>query len=182
MTIKDAIRRIRNHMDVHRIGQYPHILIGEAFNMAITALQEKAEREDLKPLTIEELRKMNGEPVWVEELSKLTDQTGWALVEVDDRGTYKDVPYVKCHICTWDVSFRGLHCYRHKPRMDPDPKIEVMEQYYVVTKNDFPYGYKRIADRCGVSEGDLLKVNGLSWDTPLYPGQHLWIPKPKEEK
>ena len=83
---------------------------------AAEAIKEKLEREDPKPLTIEELQQMNGEPVWVEELSKLIDQTGWALVEVADRGTYKGIPYVKCHICTWDVSFRGLHCYRHKPK------------------------------------------------------------------
>lgn len=90
----------------------------EAIIMAIKALQEKAEREDPQLLTNEDLRKMNGEPVWVKELSELNDQTGWALVEVDDRGTYKGIPYVKCSICTWDVTFRGLHCYRHKPKED----------------------------------------------------------------
>lgn len=83
---------------------------------AADAIKEKLEREDPKPLTIEELKQMNGEPVWVYELSELIDQTGWALVEVADRGSYKGIPYVKCHICTWDVSFRGLHCYRHKPK------------------------------------------------------------------
>ena len=79
-------------------------------------IQARQEAEKNEPLTIEELKQMNGEPVWVKELSELIDQTGWALVEVDDRGAYKGIPYVKCHICTWDVSFRGLHCYRHKPK------------------------------------------------------------------
>ena len=116
MTIAEAIKRIRDHMEVHRIVEGNGLYIYEALAMAITALQEKAEREDPKLLTIEELQQMNGEPVWVAELSKLIDQTGWALVEVADRGTYKGIPYVKCHICTWDVSFRGLHCYRHKPK------------------------------------------------------------------
>ena len=65
MTADEAIKRIRNHMEVHRIGQYPHVLIGEAFDAAIAALQEKAEREDPKPLTIEELHNMIGEPVYI---------------------------------------------------------------------------------------------------------------------
>ena len=116
MTIEEAIKRINQHMSIHHIGQYPHIHLAEAMQMAIEALREKAERENPKPLTIEELRQMDGEPVWVKELSELIDQTGWALVEVADRGTYKGIPYVKCHICTWDVSFRGLHCYRHRPK------------------------------------------------------------------
>lgn len=112
MTIQEALHQIR----LQREFQKPFSELIDAYTMAIVALKEKAERENPKPLTIEELRQMDGEPVWVKELSELIDQTGWALVEVADRGTYKGVPYVKCHICTWDVSFRGLHCYRYKPK------------------------------------------------------------------
>lgn len=36
-----------------------------AFLLAVEALREKAEREDPKPLTLEELRQMDGEPVWI---------------------------------------------------------------------------------------------------------------------
>lgn len=84
--------------------------------LARIALREQEERENPKQLTIEELRQMNGEPVWVAELSGLVDQTGWALVEVDDRGYYKDIPFVRCHICQWNVISRKLHCYRYKPK------------------------------------------------------------------
>lgn len=119
-TIHDAIRALHSpgyHLrNYDEYGIYIDDELKKAMSMAVNALEEKYEREYPKPLTIDELRQMNGEPVWVEELSKLIDQTGWALVEVADRGTYKDIPYVKCHICTWDVSFRGLHCYRHKPK------------------------------------------------------------------
>lgn len=45
MTIADAIKRIRAHMAVHRIGVPPHIHIKEALDMAIDALQEKLKRE-----------------------------------------------------------------------------------------------------------------------------------------
>lgn len=41
MTNEEAIHRIQEHMRVHKIGQYPHVLIKEALDMAITALQEQ---------------------------------------------------------------------------------------------------------------------------------------------
>ena len=63
---------------------------------------------------------------------------------------------------------------------DAPQEIEVMEKFYVVTKNDWPKGYKHIADRYGVNVDDLLRVNNLTWDDLLTPGQKLWIPKRKE--
>lgn len=39
MNEKEAIERIIDHMEVHRIGEYPHIKLAEALNMAITALR-----------------------------------------------------------------------------------------------------------------------------------------------
>lgn len=48
MTIQEAIRRIRQHISVHHIGQPPHYYIGKALDMAIEALQEKALREKKK--------------------------------------------------------------------------------------------------------------------------------------
>lgn len=41
----EAIRRIEDHIEVHKIGQYPHLFIGQALCMAIIALKEQAERE-----------------------------------------------------------------------------------------------------------------------------------------
>lgn len=40
MTNKEAILRIEDHIRVHHIGEYPHIYIAEALNMAIDALKE----------------------------------------------------------------------------------------------------------------------------------------------
>lgn len=40
MTNKEAILRIEDHIRVHHIGEYPHIHIAEALNMAIEALKE----------------------------------------------------------------------------------------------------------------------------------------------
>lgn len=44
MKREEAIKRIRDHMDLHRIGDYPHINLREALNMAISALREQEER------------------------------------------------------------------------------------------------------------------------------------------
>ena len=46
MSIQEAIKRINEHMSIHPIGQYPHIYLAEAMQMAIDALREKAEREN----------------------------------------------------------------------------------------------------------------------------------------
>lgn len=45
MTPQEAISRIREHMVVHHIGEYPHIELAEALNMAITALMNMEEVE-----------------------------------------------------------------------------------------------------------------------------------------
>lgn len=39
MNEREAIERIRDHMEVHRIEEYPHIKLVEALNMAIDALR-----------------------------------------------------------------------------------------------------------------------------------------------
>lgn len=67
MTREEAIKRIENHMEVHRIGEYPHIKISEALNMALSALREQEERDNPKPLTnADRIRAMSDE-----ELCKL---------------------------------------------------------------------------------------------------------------
>ena len=39
MNREEAIERIRAYMEVHRIGEYPHIKLAEALNLAINALR-----------------------------------------------------------------------------------------------------------------------------------------------
>ena len=62
MDRKEAILRIKGHMKHHGIGKYPHLKLKEALDMAIAALSQPNE-----PLTLEQLRKMDGEPVWIVE-------------------------------------------------------------------------------------------------------------------
>ena len=48
MTREEAINRIKDHMVVHHIGEYPHIKLKEALDMALAALRpvsrEQAEK------------------------------------------------------------------------------------------------------------------------------------------
>ena len=48
MTKEEAINRIEDHMEVHHIGEYPHIKLKEALDMALSALRpvsrEQAEK------------------------------------------------------------------------------------------------------------------------------------------
>ena len=52
MNREEAINRIENHMEVHGIGEYPHIALKEALDMAITAL---------RPVSREQVERMRGE-------------------------------------------------------------------------------------------------------------------------
>ena len=56
------------------------------FDVALQALQEKAERDNPQPLTIEQLRQMDGEPVWVKVLSPIGDvKDSWFLIDCENR-------------------------------------------------------------------------------------------------
>lgn len=48
MTNIEAIRLIKDHMQVHKIGVYPHINLAEALNMAIDALEKQENLEQKK--------------------------------------------------------------------------------------------------------------------------------------
>lgn len=66
----------------------------EAVRLSLEALREKAEREDTRPLTIEELRQMDGEPVFLEyELGQHT-YSGWNVL----KSVYltEEGDYLKC--------------------------------------------------------------------------------------
>ena len=73
MDRKEAVLRIKNHMEHHGIGKYPHLKLKEALDMAIAALSPPNE-----PLTLEQLREMDGEPVWIVESH---DWGHWELSE-----------------------------------------------------------------------------------------------------
>ena len=61
MTIEEAIKAMQNIDLMLSVTESEH----EAARMAISALRAQAERENPQPLTMKELRRMDGQPVWV---------------------------------------------------------------------------------------------------------------------
>lgn len=66
MTLEKALD-ILNRAEVMVLNRPPKQFL-EAGNLAMKALEDlvRAERESSRPLTIEELRQINGEPVWLD--------------------------------------------------------------------------------------------------------------------
>ena len=79
---------------------------------AADAIREKLEREDPKPLTLEELRQMEGEPVWV----KHYHGGEWVTVHWD---YVRRISY-SCKACLFEHEYgRDWIAYRHKPKEVP---------------------------------------------------------------
>ena len=65
------------------------------------------------PLTLDELREMDGEPVWDEDVEH------WALIDIEKGGQWDGVPFAiwaeNGMKFTYNIKNRGLHCYRRPP-------------------------------------------------------------------
>ena len=93
------------------------------FEIAAAALREKAEREDPKSLTLEELRQMDGEPVWVNDLC--TKAHGeYCVISIEKPMVFQDIDHYNAAYIpgvehTWyefgDYG-REWIAYRHKPK------------------------------------------------------------------
>lgn len=68
MTRKEAIARIKDHMEHHGIGEYPHVKLAEALNMALTALRPVNREQVEKVWTgCEKCRDQANWPSWIEK-------------------------------------------------------------------------------------------------------------------
>ena len=70
-----------------------------------------------EPLTLEQLREMNGQPVWVEEINH------WALIDIETGGRWSGIPFAVgaengASFC-YNIKARNLHCYRCMPLPEP---------------------------------------------------------------
>lgn len=65
------------------------------------------------PLTLEQLREMDGQPVWDEDVER------WALVSVSDAGKWKDIPFALFEKNStrfeWNIEGRELSLYSYPP-------------------------------------------------------------------
>lgn len=68
------------------------------------------------PLTLEQLREMDGQPVWVEDVEH------WALIDIEKGGQWDGIPFAMWAEngakFTYNVKSRDLHCYRRPPEDD----------------------------------------------------------------
>lgn len=76
----------------------------KAKEIAISALREKLEREKNEPLTLDELRKMYGEPVWVVWPDGRVKSQWWVIGDADWKVLEFFRDYGKTHVA-----------YRNKP-------------------------------------------------------------------
>lgn len=85
MTIEEAIEYVHDiaNFDYDRDECYTRNAI-DAAKLSLEALLEKQAREKNDPLTLEELRQMDGQPVWVEDERQLSE---WNLVYVLEDNT-----------------------------------------------------------------------------------------------
>lgn len=71
-----------------------------------------------EPLTLDELREMNGEPVWVEEVEH------WALIDIEKSGQWAGIPFAvwaeNGANFTYNIEGRELHCFRRPPEVEED--------------------------------------------------------------
>lgn len=93
----------------------------EMFKMAATALREKAEREDPKPLTYEELLQMNDELVWFKVLDESDrenpHESEWTQVWVWNQSVSFFRFGNECDIMQKKETYgKAWICYRHKPK------------------------------------------------------------------
>lgn len=71
-----------------------------------------------EPLTLEQLREMDGEPVWVEDVKH------WALIDIEKGGEWDGIPFAMwtengVSFC-YNVIDRNLLCYRRPPEGEVD--------------------------------------------------------------
>lgn len=86
MTIQEAIKRINEHMSIHHIGQYPHIHLAEAMQMALDALREKADHLIANGVTLDNQIASSSKQVasseWISVKDRLPEEWQKVLVFV----------------------------------------------------------------------------------------------------
>ena len=114
MTKQRALRLAREWSQGHvcslRAGE-----AAEYHSMFAAMLEESMSNE---PLTLDELREMDGMPVWVEEVEH------WALIDIEKSGQWAGIPFAVWAESganfTYNIEGRELHCFRRPPEGEED--------------------------------------------------------------
>lgn len=119
ITIKLAINQLeRMKVKNYAISGYEVKELQPAFELAVTALREKEEREDPKPLTIDELKQMIGEPVYL--VYAFAEPCEWVVFD-----HHNDDGFGTPDNSWWFAKGYGTAwiAYRHKPKEGNDGKM-----------------------------------------------------------
>lgn len=92
------------------------IAASEACKIGAEAIRELDAKEKQKPLTIDELRQMDGEPVWC--ASMLKDKSEWAILRVVEtrKGWYIGLSGAECAYGGKESYEETWLAYRNKPK------------------------------------------------------------------
>ena len=82
----------------------------EACRMAVSILRVRTDTPPNDPLTLEELREMDGEPVYV--TSSIGEQPMWYIVDIEDRELKN--PWDRITLEEWDEGY-PYKAYRRRP-------------------------------------------------------------------
>lgn len=125
MTIEEALKSLSGPYKIRGGSNEPTttlyfdirmVELFDALNMALDALRAQQEAEKNEPLTLEDLKEMDGQPVWAEEPDGYKHYSRWVLVDCAWKG--KGLIYL--HSCPGQIlleSFllNGGKIYRRPP-------------------------------------------------------------------
>ena len=128
-----------------------------------------------KPLTLNQLRKMDGQPAWCEDVGR------WAIVSVSDAGKWKGVPFALFvrdgGRFEWDIEDHGLCMHPYPPA----------QQRWIPVSERLPERRRRVL--CRLSYPDIEEIivenqyygNGMWMEESEAVTHWMPLPEPPEE-
>lgn len=114
-TIQEAIEDMEARLCNFRgMGHKFHPKVVAILELTIEALCEKQERENPEPLTLAELREMDGEPVWIVAKHYRTFADVVQVMGQDKGDDF--VGFKICHNLQENGHGKTWNAYRHKPK------------------------------------------------------------------
>lgn len=114
-TIQEAIEDMETRLCGFRgMGHKFHPKAVAILELTVEALREKLARENPEPLTLEELRHMDGEPVWIVAKHYRTFADVVYIMGRDKGDAF--VGFKICHNLQENGHGKTWNAYRHKPK------------------------------------------------------------------
>ena len=110
MTIEEAIKTIE--LAIAEVEWVYPIDYAAAFDVAISALRAQQELESNEPLTMDELREMDGEPVYIRS-DTFPGDCGWKVVK---KASVLDIQFTDEDFFLFTLYGKSWIAYRHKPQ------------------------------------------------------------------